>query len=174
MPKIVSGRFKGHRLKAYNLSSLRPTLSRVKETIFNKLSSVEGYRVVDLFAGCGNLGFEAISRGAEHCIFVDKSRRAIRIISENAEALGIADMVELRCMDVMRFLETNFKADLILADPPYNYDKFDSLMKALASLHNQCKIVLECGKDTEIPIPEGLELTDKARIGDTIVYFFEL
>ena len=86
----------------------------------------------------------------------------------------LAKELGVQTKDVMRFLETNFKADLILADPPYNYDKFDSLMKALASLHNQCKIVLECGKDTEIPIPEGLELTDKARIGDTIVYFFEL
>lgn len=173
MPKIISGKFKGHRLKAYNLSSLRPTLSRVKETIFNKLGDVEGYRVVDLFAGCGNLGFEAISRGAEHCIFVDKSKRAIRIIGENAEALGVTDLVELRCMDVMRFLETNFKADLILADPPYNYDGFDPLMKALASLHKKCKVVLECSKDTEIPPVNGLELTARTRIGDTTVYFFE-
>jgi len=173
MPKIIGGQFKGRRLKAFDLSFLRPTLSKVKESVFNKLGSVEDLYIVDLFAGCGNLGFEAISRGAAHCIFVDNSRRAINIINENAQLLGVVDKVELRCMDALRFLRTNFKADIIFIDPPYNYKSYNNLLIHIGKLDRECKIILECNKSVTLPLVNELTQTDSVKIGDTIVYFYE-
>ena len=88
--RIISGKFKGRVLVSFEASNIRPTMDRVKETLFNKwMRHVEDARVLDLFAGTGNLGLEALSRGALHVSFVEKNLKSIQIVKKNIELLKI-------------------------------------------------------------------------------------
>ena len=117
--RIIAGQAKGHHLKVPREVS-RPTTDRVRESLFGILSPVvSGARVLDLFAGSGALGLEALSRGAAECLFVERDRGACRVIEENLKKTGLTGG-QVRCGEVARFLKGRVGPfDLILADPPY-------------------------------------------------------
>jgi 16S rRNA (guanine(966)-N(2))-methyltransferase RsmD len=132
MVRIITGKYKGRLLKLSKGVDIRPTSDRVKETLFNILSSrinFENLIVLDLFAGTGALGFEALSRGAERVFFVDNSGRALKAINENAQILGCVDKIVTINDDALSFIEyAGEKFDLIFADPPYMYPHINELV----------------------------------------------
>lgn len=121
---IISGNYKNRILKTPKGESTRPTSSRLRESVFNICQSyIEGAEFLDLFAGSGAMGFEALSRGAKSVFFVEKSRDAVRCIEQNKDILKVSPQVECRCGDVFSWIERLDKAgrkfDIIYADPPY-------------------------------------------------------
>ena len=120
---MIAGRFGGRRLTAPAGRATRPTSDRVREALFSTLGDVEDARVLDLFAGSGALGIEALSRGAARATFVDSAPAAVRAVRTNVEALGLSDAAEVRRQDARAFLRTAQKAhheyDLVFLDPPY-------------------------------------------------------
>jgi 16S rRNA (guanine966-N2)-methyltransferase len=116
--RIIAGSRKGHTIYASKGLDTRPTGDRVREAAFNLIGPVEGASVLDLFAGSGALGLEALSRGAERAVFVDDDRDAVRAIERNLEKLKLPG--EVRQEDALRFLATERRRfDLVLVDPPY-------------------------------------------------------
>jgi 16S rRNA (guanine966-N2)-methyltransferase len=131
--RIIAGDLRGRVLKSTQTSMLRPTTDRVRESIFNILSAridFEGLAVLDLFAGTGALGIEALSRGAEHCDFVESDRKAAAVIRENIAAFGLEERSRVSQREALKFLaESDATYDLIFADPPYAATIFDRLLR---------------------------------------------
>src|SRR5213592_865321 len=126
MVRIIAGEFKGRRLKTPSGRTVRPTLDRVKEAWFSILQqSIPDARVLDLFAGSGALGFEALSRGAVSVDFVEAHRVSLTALKANVEALGVEDRVTIHRSDAQRFAERLQPAqyDIAFADPPYASDE---------------------------------------------------
>ncbi len=123
--RITAGIYRGRPLASAPDRSIRPAMDRIRASIFNILQNrvrIQGARVLDLFAGTGSLGFEALSRGASECIFVDENRKALAIINENAGTLGCSgqcDIIGGSAVTAVRSLKGEF--DLIFADPPYAF-----------------------------------------------------
>lgn len=130
--RIITGSLKGRRLKSPTTDETRPTSDRTKEGMFNVIDArryFDDLEVLDLFGGSGNLGFEAISRGAAHVTFVDASRASVKIIEENATILGVSDQVRVVCSPVDTFLSRFARPfDLVFADPPYDYPEMEKLI----------------------------------------------
>jgi 16S rRNA (guanine966-N2)-methyltransferase len=122
--RIIGGKWRGRKLRFSARQELRPTLNRARETLFNWLAPVIADTVcLDLFAGSGALGFEALSRGAKQVIMVDRSREAINDLKKNAEALG-ADNIEFVCLPFSPQLKNIFtqKFNIVFLDPPFHQD----------------------------------------------------
>ena len=182
--RIIGGRFKGTRLAAPGVQGggkahLRPTSDRVRESLFNLLAhgdypDVEGARVLDLFAGTGALGFEALSRGASWAVFIDDGPAARGLIRQNIETLDVIGQTKLWRRDATRLGPCRGAAfDLIFADPPYGTDLG---VRALASaleggwVAPGAVIVLEQGAEDDVALPEALELADARTYGETRIY----
>jgi 16S rRNA (guanine966-N2)-methyltransferase len=165
--RIVAGEFKGRRLHAPRGARTRPTADRVREALFSMLVDVSGARVLDLYAGSGALGIEALSRGAESAVFVERDREALVALRRNLEAVG-AD-ARVRRQDVLRFLarpEGTF--DLVFCDPPYDVASRVAapLSEALpAMLEGDGRIVTESDKRNPLLLP--LPLAVERSYGDT-------
>lgn len=134
--RIIAGKYKGHHLVSFKGDHLRPTTDRVKEALFNKIQfEIDGSYVLDLFSGTGNLGLEAISRGAEKVIFVDEHPKSIEILRKNIEKLKVEkDKYEIVNLDVFRYVKkgTSRKFDFIFADPPFTQKIAHDVMESLA------------------------------------------
>ena len=119
--RVITGSARGRRLKELEGMETRPTTDRVKEGLFSALQfEIEGRRVLDLFAGTGQLGIEALSRGAEWCVFVDRRTDAVKLIRENLELTGLSGRARVVAGDSMEYLASlREKFDLVLLDPPY-------------------------------------------------------
>lgn len=131
--RVVAGEFGGRRLVGPDGTATRPTTDRVREAIFNSLGSaglLEGALVADLFAGSGALGIEALSRGAEHCVFVERDRTALRALDANLDALGLRSRARVVTSDVMTVV-ASIDADVVFADPPYDFDEWPRLLDAV-------------------------------------------
>ena len=134
--RVVAGSLRGRRLVAPSGPATRPTSDRVREATFNALASLDVVRdatVLDLFAGSGALGIEALSRGAAHCTFVEQARPAITAVRQNLDALGLSEQATVVTMDVDRYVASAAAArrfSLALADPPYAYDGWPALLDA--------------------------------------------
>jgi 16S rRNA (guanine966-N2)-methyltransferase len=179
--RIVAGRFKGAALAAPKTHGTRPTSDRLRETIFNILAhgldvDLDGTRVLDLFAGTGALGFEAISRGARHCTFIEEGTEARGVIRRNMEALGLNGASKIFRRDATRLgsAGTIEPFDLVFADPPYDKKLGEKALASAAKggwLKPGTLCVLEERSSAEIDIPEGFEELDRRQTGDSQVLF---
>lgn len=134
--RIISGKFKGRNLVAFKADHIRPTTDRVKESLFNIIQAeVENSIVLDLFAGTGNLGIEALSRGAQKVTFVESSKKSLKIINENLRELKILEGIEVVDDDAFEFLKSKPEPrfDLVLIDPPFTEAFGDRIMTELAA-----------------------------------------
>ena len=161
--RIVGGELSGRKILAPQNGRARPTSDRAREAIFNMLFSLgfpAGFRVVDLFAGSGALGLEALSRGAGETIFVDSDAVACRTISQNLKTLGLEGQV-INGDAIQRLRSLN--ADLVLADPPYGYDGWNELLE----LADQALVVAE--SDSPLASFPGWELLRSRTYGKSVV-----
>jgi len=171
--RVIAGELRGRRIVAPRGTKTRPTSDFVRETAFNLIGPVDGATVLDLYAGSGALGIEALSRGAEWGLFVDSSREACRAIGANLESLGLKATV--LCQDAERALATEGgRYDLILADPPYDFTAYDRLGPHLARLLAEDGLaVLQTPAKAE-PALEGLSTRTSRRYGSARLTLFEL
>jgi 16S rRNA (guanine966-N2)-methyltransferase len=167
--RVIAGQFKGRRLKAPPGSDTRPTSDRVREALFSILGDVEGLRVLDLFAGSGALGIEALSRGAAEAVFVEQSRRAADAIRANLRAVGDPP-AEVRAGSVAGYLgrASGERFDLVFADPPYSSatrmgERLSELLTPV--LTDSSLTVTE--SDKRAPLELTLPLVDERVYGDT-------
>ena len=171
--RVIAGRYRGRRLQAPPGDATRPTSDRVREALFSVLAArVSGARVLDLFAGSGALGIEALSRGAAEATFVDTAPAALRAIRANLDAIGVT--ADVRRADARRFLGSASAAarhyDLVFLDPPYRLAGRlgDELTAALpAVLAPGAAVVAE--SDHRAPLELGLPILDERRYGDTLI-----
>ena len=163
--------------------NIRPTADRVREAIFNILGQwMDGWSVLDLFAGTGALALEALSRGAHRAVMVDEDPEAILLCRKNAAALGFDDRVQVLAMPVARALErlqgAGERFELVFADPPYRVGAGQELVEAVASarlLSAGGILCLEHDKREASPESgEGLVRTDQRRFGDTVVSIYRV
>ena len=167
--RVVAGEFKGRRLHTARGTRTRPTADRVREALFSMLGDVSGARVLDLYAGSGALGIEALSRGAESAVFVERDQAALAALRRNLDAVGAR--AEVRRQDVLRYLarpEGTF--DLVFCDPPY--DDAPAVAAPLAGalpalLGEDARIVTESDKRNPLLLP--LPLLVERTYGDTRV-----
>jgi 16S rRNA (guanine966-N2)-methyltransferase len=171
--RIVAGRWGGRRLTTPQGLAARPTADRVREALFSILGDfVQGARVLDLFAGSGALGLEALSRGAAAATFVDSSEAAVRAVRANLEALG--GEAEVRREDALRFLRASAGKprhyDLVLLDPPYGLAERlgRELSEALPAVLAPAALVVS-ESDRRAPLSLDLPLEDERRYGDTLI-----
>ncbi|HMJ03080.1 MAG TPA: 16S rRNA (guanine(966)-N(2))-methyltransferase RsmD [Conexibacter sp.] len=173
--RIVAGRYGGRRITAPRGEATRPTSDRVREALFSVLGPLEELRALDLFAGSGALGIEALSRGARHTTFVDSASAAIRAVKANLGALDVpAEATIVQRQDARAFLRSARAArheyDLVLLDPPYRLaaelgrELSPSLREVLAP---GGRVVSE--SDRRAPLDLDLPLTDERRYGDTLI-----
>jgi 16S rRNA (guanine966-N2)-methyltransferase len=163
--RVVAGRYGGRRLKAPRGRDVRPTADRVREALFSILGPLDGLMVLDLFAGTGALGIEALSRGAAGCVFVDVDTRPLQA---NLAALEID--AEVRRGEALTALRPGDQYDLVLLDPPYRDAARlgPELTEALPPVLNpSARVVSE--SDRRHPLELGLELHDERRYGDTLI-----
>lgn len=174
--RVISGELGGRRIEAPPGTSTRPTTDRVREAVFNALRSlalVDDAVVVDLFAGSGAMGLEALSRGAARCTFVERDRNASRVITANVESLGVADRSTVVTGDAVAAATRS--ADLVLADPPYDFDDWERLVGAVDAPF----LVIESGApigrlvDAAVIESHGWEVARERRYGRTWVTFLE-
>jgi len=176
--RIVSGTFKGRRLSTPRGMEIRPTSDKVREAIFNILPREFPFdKVLDLFAGTGAMGLEALSRGALEATFVDSGTQAIALIRKNIESCGAEARVYRSDVlaSLKQFARKGEKFDLIIIDPPYSSTLLKEAIEAIdrdALLADEGVIVAETTKRTALETDlKGLELFDERRYGDTVVYF---
>jgi 16S rRNA (guanine966-N2)-methyltransferase len=173
--RVVAGRLGGQRLTAPRGRATRPTSDRVREAVFSILGSIEGARVLDLFAGSGALAIEALSRGAAEATLVDSSAGAVAAIRRNLGALKLE--AEVRQKDVHAVLgrarRDGRQYDLVFVDPPYRRASglAESLSTAVAPvLAEDARVVVE--SDRRAPLELDLALIDQRRYGDTLISFY--
>ncbi len=179
--RIVAGSLRGRTLLSPKSDAIRPTSDRVRGAIFNILTHaasdvpIDGARVLDLFAGTGALGLEALSRGAAFCLFVEKSAAGRVLIQRNIDALGLASRAEVRAADVTKLGSAPREAfTLAFLDPPYGQGLAEKALTAAAGggwLAPGALAVVEERSDAAIDWPEGFEVMDARRWGDTQVLF---
>jgi 16S rRNA (guanine966-N2)-methyltransferase len=166
--RVIAGELRGRRLQAPAGGTTRPTSDRVREATFNALWSrgaIEGATVLDGFAGSGALGIEALSRGADHCLFVERDRPALDALRANLEALGLGpDRATVRAGDVE---VVDGRWDLALLDPPYAYDGWNGLLSGLAA------DLAVCESRQPIDAPEPWVLVRQKVYGGTVVTIME-
>ena len=165
--RVVAGELKGRRLVAPAGGATRPTTDKVREAVFNALASLDAVvdaRVLDLYAGSGALGIEALSRGAAHCTFVERDRGAVAAIDENIATLGLTGRARVVVADGIASA-ARVDAELAFADPPYDFDDWPRLLGAVrADL-----VVAEAA--ATVPAPAGWEQGRVKRYGRTWVTF---
>lgn len=174
----MRGEFKGRRIKVPRGYRVRPTSSRVREALFSLIAvSVPESRVLDLFAGAGSLGIEALSRGAAHAVFVEKSRKTASMIAENLRVLKVArSQFEVVISDAFHYLSMAAKKrivfDIIFIDPPYRSHLGSKTLSVLAKnpLLTEGGLVLnEFEKGEDLIIPEEFKLEKEKNYGDTSI-----
>jgi 16S rRNA (guanine966-N2)-methyltransferase len=171
--KINSGNLGGRVLQLPPQSITRAVSSKVRATIFNKLD-VDKRRVLDIFAGGGTLGFEAISHGASEVTFVDKSEQAIKVIKNNAKSLGVEKIVKIKKSEAKKFINNlGLRYDIIFLDPPYAQFN-NTLAKTTSNLLQLGGIlVVSCSSRYKLDEPEGLTKLAEKIYGDTKIVYLQ-
>lgn len=181
MVRIISGTAKGRRLYSVPGSGTRPITDRVKQALFNILGpSVIDSRWLDLFAGTGSVGIEALSRGARHVVFVDKAHQAIATLRRNLEMTGLRDRAEIVRGDAFRYLHQatpDAPFDYIYVAPPQYRDMWRQALVALDEkplLTEKGLIIVQIHPKEWEPLPlQRLALCDQRRYGSTLLLFYE-
>lgn len=180
--RVTGGNLGRRRIKSASSRKFRPTSNRVKTSIFNILPrDLTGLKVLDIFAGSGALGIEALSRNAESVVFVDQSRESFRLIRENLKALGLAErgvLLNKKAGPAIRQLsESGERFDLVFMDPPYNEGLAGRTLENLAGrdmIEAGGLVVVEHSKQEELEAEyPGLYMSDQRKYGDTRISFFE-
>jgi len=180
--RIISGKFRGRRLKGPRGTDLRPTGDRLKETLFNIIApGIVGSSVLDVFAGTGAIGLEALSRGAEQVVFIESGAEAVRLIHQNLALCGVTGGFRVLQADVFTALRTlardAFVADLMFLDPPYHWGPYGDLIEILFGSgiappgsmvmieHHRKSLLPEAGK--------GFQRVRTVRQGDKYISFYQ-
>ncbi len=179
--RVIAGEFGGRRLEAPGGLRTRPTSDRVREALFMTLGELSGRRVVDLYAGSGALGIEALSRGAAFVDFVDSGRAAREALERNLASLGIRERTRIWPLALPRGLSRLAAAlqgaDLVLADPPYGGADARAVLEALGRpgvLKDGCRVVVERHQKDDVHERTGsLARVRERRYGETVIDFYE-
>jgi 16S rRNA (guanine(966)-N(2))-methyltransferase RsmD len=174
--RVSGGEARGRRLKAPK--GIRPTQGMVKQAIFNLVGPVvEEAEVLDLFAGSGALGIEALSRGAASVTFVDHQARGLAILRQNLDVLGVKDRARIVRGDVVRWLEASpdsvKRAGVVFLDPPYDDAVLERALMALDRIVENATVVAEHSRRQEMPALTRLQVDRQRRYGDTMVTVFK-
>ena len=164
--RVVAGEFRGRKLSAPAGDTTRPTTDRVREAVFNSLDSMDlldDAVVVDLFAGSGAMGIEALSRGASRCTFVERDRAALQALRANLSTLGLDNRATVVTSDVLAWVPAMRGVDLAIIDPPYTFDGWERLLELLQVSYALCESA------REVPAPPGWETLRVKRYGRTTV-----
>jgi len=184
--RVISGSARGRKLLTPKDWQIRPTSDRVKESLFNILTvllgNFSGRRVLDVFAGTGNLGIEALSRGAAAAVFIDESREAVTLVKKNLELAGITargKVVQKEALSALKWLaKSEDPFDLVFLDPPYRGGLSEKVLEYLASaelIGESSMVIAETAAKEKLPSEFGrLQEFDKRIYGDTALSFFSL
>ena len=169
--RIISGKYKGKVIKEYNIVGTRPTMDRIKESVFGMIQTyLEGSICLDLFCGSGSLGIEALSNGGKECYFVDKNRKVTEILKNNTKDI---ENVYIINKDYQSFLKnTNIKFDIIFLDPPYDLFLINSAIKLIEEndlLNNNGLIICEYTKEN---IKSSYEVFKEKKYGDKYIKIY--
>ena len=175
--RIIAGEAGGINLKSIKNSNARPTLDRVKEALFSIIAPyIRDTKVLDLFSGFGNLGLEAVSRGAKNAILVERSRKNINVIKKNIDLCNFNDRIQLVKDDVFKYLEYSTKDfDIIFMDPPYDKQYGNDLLKKIKSnniLKKNGLIVIEHSEKEIISSQDFIKIKEK-NYGNTVLTILE-
>ncbi len=180
--RVISGCLKGRRLVAPAGMATRPTADRIKESVFNILAGgIQGRRVLDLFAGTGALGIEALSRGAASAVFIDRAKPALSALRRNIQALELEDRTRIIHWNILKnlncLISTPQHVDLVFMDPPYKAGAVAPTLAALVAcgvLASGARIVVEHSiRESIPPAIDALTLADQRRFGKTLVSFMD-
>lgn len=152
--RVITGSRRGRRLETLGGEDItRPTSQNVKEAIFSMIQfEIEGKRALDLFAGSGQLGIEALSRGATFCTFVENNKQAKAVVERNIEHCGLGDCAQVVLTDAISFTKRNAKYDLVFLDPPYHTDLIVRAMQNLQqNVSDDGIIICETASDEKLP-----------------------
>ena len=172
--RVVAGSFRGRKIEAPKGGNTRPTTDKARQATFNALGSlgvIEDAVVVDAFAGSGAMGIEALSRGAKHCTFIESDREALEVLQSNLANLGLRERSTVVRGDALTRLDQVANATLVIADPPYEFNRWAELFARL-----NCQLVVaesDRELDGENPPIEGWEAIRVKRYGRAIVTFFQ-
>ena len=174
--RIIAGSHRGRRVEIP--PGARPTGERIRESLFNiiangNMADLDGARVLDACAGSGALGIEALSRGADHAVFLDDDRAALRQIEANLDALNLSDRADVRRMDITR-PTAGTPCGIVLLDPPYDSDIAQIAPGALVAggwIANGGLCVVETRRGTALDCGAGFEAADARSYGDTTLHF---
>ncbi|HEX5062835.1 MAG TPA: 16S rRNA (guanine(966)-N(2))-methyltransferase RsmD [Kofleriaceae bacterium] len=176
--RIVGGSHGGRVLRAPHGAATRPTSEKVRQAIFNILPDVEGMQVLDMFAGSGALGIEALSRGAAHVTFIDQAKPALSAVRENLKDLDLEARATVLAGDAVTLAARHVPASpwqLVFIDPPYRSDLAVRAVQTLAHLAPDAMIVIEHDRRNAPPDElRSLVRTDQRRYGDTLVSFYRV
>ena len=177
--RISGGYLKGKKIPFDFKDSLRPTSNKLKEIIFNWLQfEINDFVCLDLFAGTGSLGIEAISRNAQKVFFVELNKKNYSVLTKNIKLLDIKDKSKVVFKDAFEWIKKNnlSNIDLILLDPPFNQEYEIKLLKLLSRKNDikpSCKIYLEHSKFTEVEVPEDFKILKNKIVGDVRALLLE-
>lgn len=175
MVQIIAGVVKGKKLKTVKGKDFRPTTGIVKEFIFNYIRDLKGFIVLDLFAGSGNLGIEALSRGAEKAVFIDNSGKSVDIIRYNLKLTGFESKSEVVKTDAWRYISgySGDGFDLVFADPPYKSQLRGYLSDGVKKvLKGDGLFILEHTRFQSCEVSESLQLEKERTFGETRISIF--
>lgn len=177
--RIIGGEWRGRKLRFPDAPNLRPTPDRVRETVFNWLAPmINGAHCLDLFAGSGALGLEALSRGAAFTTFVDSHKKVTQVLKEHLELLKLNTRAEVIQLDSVKYLKnTSQKYDLVFLDPPYHMDfmqKVVPLLEENSWLADNAMLYLEIEKRQSLPeLPENWEPLKEKMAGEVNYFLFQ-
>ena len=162
--RVITGLARGRRLDTLPGETTRPTAEKVKESLFSAIQfDIEGRRVLDLFAGSGQLGVEALSRGASGCVFVDKNTEAVKIIRQNLQHTGFSSLAQVLGTDAMTYLtRPGDRFDLVFLDPPYADGLLIPALEKVAPLVNDGGIIV-CETEDGVELPRRVNRFTVAR-----------
>jgi len=178
--RIIGGKYRGRKLISPADKSVRPTSDRMRESIFNILCHMSGgledAEVLDVFAGSGALGLEALSRGAAHATFFDKDPKALQLVKQNIAQLDVGNITSASCVNAPDLPPASRRYDVIFLDPPYNLDVINDTLSALVQkdyIFSDSIIVAEYSHTNSLAIPYYFNVTRNRKYGKSNFIFLE-